>query len=175
MAIRLINEFKFKNLTWKSGHVYSFRYNAFRHDPHPTIILMYKVYGDHPNTGHRHNYIQGINFTYIPRSHRMLFGMQWQNAMIRTRGNATFSWDLLKRQFPYLRFGIRRYLLTPSYRIQDPIGIQIDDMEEAITDTWSKDFSKKVKIDMAQKYRRIQKNVKTQNKKTMFNIFGRRK
>ncbi len=174
MAIKLVNKFKFKNLTWKSGYVYTFRYNAYRNDPTPTIILMYRVHGINPNTGHMHNYIQGINFTYIPRSHRMLFGMQWQNAMERTRGNATFSWELVKRQFPYLRYGIRRYLLTPNYRIQNPIGIQINDMEDAITDTWSKDFSKKVRVDMVNKYKRIKDNTKKHNKNTISDLFGRR-
>ncbi len=166
MALKQTYRFKFKNVIWKSGYIYTFRYNSYRSDPTPTIILLQRTTGRHPNTGNQHNYITGINFTYIPRSHRRLFGLQWKNAMERTRGNVQFTWNDVKRQFPYLRFGIRRYLLNPNYRIQKPIEIPLDDMEDAIIDTWSKDYSKKVKVDMVQKFNRIKKFQKAHNKKT---------
>ncbi len=173
MALKQTYQFKFKNIFWKSGYIYKFRYNAYRHDPTPTIILLYKITGRHPNTGNQWNLIQGINFTYIPRSHRRLMSMQWVNHMESSRGNVQFTWNNVKRQFPYLRFGIRRYMLNPNYRIQEPIEVPFDDMEDAIVDTFSHDFSKKVQVDLANKFNRIQKNIKKTNKRTLGGIFGR--
>jgi len=171
MAIKVDYNFRSHGLRWKSGHIYKFRYNAYRNDPTPTIILMGRYTGTHPNTGHQWRLIQGINFTYIPRSHRRLFAMQWVNTMERTGGDVRFTWNDVKRQFPYLKFGIRRYVLKPSYRIQKPIEIPMEDMEDAIIDTWSKDFSKKIKVDMVQKFKRIQKFTNKNNKRSLFDVF----
>jgi hypothetical protein len=180
MAIKVDYKFRSHGITWKSGYLYKFRYNAYRNDPTPLVILMGRYLGRHPNTGHQWRLIQCINLNYIPRSHRKLFAMQWKNHM-EASNNVVFTWNKVKRQFPYLRFGIRRYVLKPVYRIQNLIEIPFDDMEDAIIDTWDKDFSKKVKIDMAQKFKRIQKFTKLHKKKvakglrSMFGgFFGRR-
>ncbi len=173
MALKFDYNFKSHGINWSSGYIYRFRYNAYRHDPTPTIILMSRTTGIHPNTGHQHRYISGINFTYIPRSHRRLFAMQWKNTMEMSNGNVQFTWNDVKRRYPYLRFGIRRYVLKPVYRIQEPIQVPFDDMEDAIVDTFSKDFSKKVQVDLANKFNRIQKNIKKTNKRTLGGIFGR--
>ena len=172
MAIRFIDNFKFKNLDWKSGYLYSFRYNAYRNDPEPLAILMGKYTGRHPNTGYQWNLLQMINLNYIPRSHRKIFGMQWQYEMERTNGNPLFTWKSVQRNFPYLRYGIRRYMVKPVYRIQNPIEIPLDQMEEAIISTFDKDFSKKVKLDLVKKFQRIKKNQKKQRKRTLGGLFG---
>ena len=175
MAIKVDYKFKSHGITWRSGYLYRFRYNAYRNDPEPLIILMGRYLGIHPNTGHQWRLIQAINLNYIPRSHRKLFALQWKNHMEFSNGDVVFTWDKVKRQFPYLRFGIRRYVLRPTYRIQNPIEIPFDDMDDAIIDTWSKDFSKKIKIDMAQKFQRIkkfQKLHKKKVKKSLKNMFG---
>jgi hypothetical protein len=58
-------------------------------------------------------------------------------------------------------------MLKPAYRIQNPVEIPMENMEDAIVDTWSKDFSKKVKVDMVQKFRRIQDFQKKHKKRTL--------
>lgn len=169
MALQVDLNFRMNGIQWQSGHVYTFRYNAWQHDPEPTIVLMGRYTGIHPNTGHQWRLIQGINLTYIPRSHRRLFAMIWVQEYERAQGNTIFTWQRVKRQFPFLQYGVRRYMFKPSYYIQNPREVPFEDLEQAITDTWSKDFSKKIKIDLMKKFRSIKQNVKRHNK----NPFGK--
>lgn len=169
MALTLDLNFRLNGIQWSSGHVYTFRYNAWQHDPEPTFILMYRIRGIHPNTGHQWRLIQGINLSYIPRSHRRLFAMLWVQEYERTGGNTQFTYKNVQRQYPFMKYGTRRYLTKPSYYIQRPQEVPFEQLEDAIVDTWSKDFSKKVKIDLMKKYRAVKKNVKKHRK----NPFGR--
>ena len=130
---------------------------------------MYRVSGLHPNTGHQHRYIQGINLSYVPRSHRRLFAIQWIQEYERTNGDTRFTWQIVKRRFPFLQYAVRRYMFKPAYYIQNPIEIQFENMEDAIIDTWAKDFSKKVRIDLMKKYHSVKQNVRKHN----VNPFGR--
>jgi hypothetical protein len=164
--------FRFNGLTWQSGYFYTFRYRAYQSDPIPLIILFYRITGINPSTGHQWRLIQGINMNYIPRSHRRLFLMQWQNYYETSRGNIKFTYEQMKRQYPYLRYGIRRYLTKPVYYIQKPYEIPMDKVEEAVLSTFDKDFSHKIKLELAKKYKEVSSNIKAHNRKVKKGLFG---
>jgi hypothetical protein len=145
---------KFKGVNFQTGHIYKFKYQAWENDPEPTIIYMYSVEGIHPNTGHEHRYIQALNFTYVPRSVRKQFIRLWIYDFERTK-NIKLTWERVKSRYPYLQNAIRRYFFKPSYYITDPREISFDDWEKVVVSTWSKDFSKKVKVSLVQKFRRL--------------------
>ncbi len=154
MGIKLTMKWRSHGILWKSGHFYNFRYNAFRQDPNPTIILMYKVYGIHSNTGHQHRYIQAVNLNYIPRNQRKIFVKIWQQEMDKNKGNVEFTYQSVQFRFPYMEYAIRRYMLKPIYRIQKPKEIPPENLEDMVVSTWSQDFSKKLTMDLAQKKQR---------------------
>ena len=151
MAIKIIKKWNSHGVNWKSGHFYTFRYNAFRSDPVPVIILMYKVQGIHPNTGHQHRYIQGINLNYIPRNQRKIFVKIWMKEMEKNKNNVEFTWDSVQFRFPYMEDAVRRYMTKPVYRIQNPQYIPPENVDDVVVSTWSKDFSKKLGMDLAAK------------------------
>lgn len=175
MTIKISLNFKFKGIQWKSGHVYTFKYSSWRNDPQPTAILMYKVSGNHPRTGNQHRYIQMLNFSYIPRPVRKQFAQTWAKEMERSGNNSVFTWQLVKRRFPQLKLAVRRYFYIPNYYLSDIKEIPLENMEEVIVSTWSKDFSKKLKTSLVKKYR----NVMDRRKKTggfmsvVKNLFGK--
>lgn len=137
----------------KSGYVYSFKYIPWNSDPNPTIILMYALEGINPKTGHQFRFIQGVNFTYLPRSMRRAFAKDWVSVFQRNNGNVRFTYEKLKSRYPYMDHAIRRYFYTPTYYISNLIEIPYEKLEETIISTWSKDFSKKVKVSLLQKFR----------------------
>lgn len=114
--------------------------------------MMYALEGTNPNTGHQWRFFQAINFTYIPRSSRRQFIRDWTRTFQQTR-NIRFTWELCKRRYPYIKHAIRRYFFKPTYYISQLKEIPFDDMEDAVTSTWSKDFSKKIKTAVLQKFR----------------------
>jgi len=169
MSLTIDLNFKLNGIVWQSGHVYRFRYNAWQHDPEPTLILLYRIRGYHPTTGHEWRVIQGINLSYVPRTFRKIFAATWVNEYEYTNGNTQFTWERVKRQFPYIEMGIRRYMYKPTYYIQNPEEVPYEMLEDVIIDTWAKDFSKKVKIDLMRKYNAVKKDVKKHN----LNPFGK--
>lgn len=152
MPVRRILKKKFKGVVLKSGYVYSFRYSPWTADPNPTIILMYALEGTNPNTGHQWRFLQGVNLSYLPRSMRKVFAREWVNVFQRTNGNVIFTYEIMQRRFPYMSHAIRRYFTKPNYYISDLREIPFENMEEAIVSTWSKDFSRKIKISLLQKF-----------------------
>jgi len=154
MALRRIFKKRFKGIDLKSGHIYKFRYQAWENDPEPTIIFMYTVEGIHPRTGHQHRYVQALNFTYVPRSMRKQFARAWIQEYGRT-GNVRLTWEKVKSQYPYIQNSIRRYFFKPAYYITDLVEVPFDKWESAIVSTWSKDFSKKVKATLINKFRQV--------------------
>lgn len=154
MAIKRVWKKRFKGVTVKTGHIYTFKYQAWEHDPRPVVIMMYAVDGIHPNTGHQHRYFQAINFTYIPRSIRRQFARDWSRTYRRTGGNVKFTWELVKRRYPYLKHAVRRYFFKPNYYINELMEVPWEDMEKVIVSTWSKDFSKKLRMSLLGKFRR---------------------
>lgn len=172
MALKVDYTFSHNGLKWRSGHFYSFRYAAWANDPIPLIILFYRITGINPNTGHQWRLIQGVNLNYIPRSHRRLFVNQWMFAYEQSNGDIKFTYNDMKRRYPWLRYGIRRYLTKPNRYIQNPVEIPFDNVEEAVISTYNKDFSRKLKQDLVDKYRRVKDRVEKHNKKTNRGLFG---
>ena len=155
MAIRLRGKRRSHGIVWKTGEIYTFRYQSWENDPQPTIILMYGVEGNHPRTGHQHRYYQGVNLSYIPRGDRRKFVSEWQKIHMDNNGNVEFTWDLVQNRYPYLKNAVRRYFFKPSYYIQNATHISMENAEEAVISTWSKDFSKKVRVELVRKFRSL--------------------
>ena len=157
MALRRIYKKKFKGVNVQSGHIYKFRYQAWENDPEPTIIFMYFFKGTHENTGREWRFFQAINFTYIPRADRKRFAQKWISTMSKTN-NPKFTWVICKARFPYLQNAVRRYFYDPEYYIKNMKEIPFEDIEKAIVSTYSKDFSKKVKSFLINKFRNVMRN-----------------
>lgn len=156
MAITYSLKKKINNVQFRSGHIYTFRYSHWHNDPNPTIILMGITSGYHPNTGHEHHYLSAINFTYVPRQHRKAFARIWKTEFERNNGNVEFIWPLVQARFPYLEHAVRRYWYKPRYMLTNIKHIPLENIEEVVVSTWSKDFSKKLRTDLARKYTRVQ-------------------
>ncbi len=172
MALQIDYTFNKNGIVWQSGHFYSFRYQAWQNDPKPLIILLYRIRGIHPTTGHQWRLMQGINLNYIPRSHRRIFINQWTWHYKQHNGNIRFTYEDMKRQYPYLRYGVRRYMTKPDYYVINPVEIDIDHIEEAVLSTYDKDFSRKVAQEVVNKYNRVMQRTKEQNQKTRKGLFG---
>lgn len=158
MAIRVIYNKKWKNTTLITGNIYSFKYQAWEHDPRPTICFMGWYQGTHPNTGHQWRFIQGINFFYIQRSHRKQFIKLWTDQLKdvdinKRRTKIKFTWQLVKRRFPYLEGAVRRYFYKPIYYITELNQIPFEQWEKSVVSSWAKDFSKKAKVSVFNKLR----------------------
>lgn len=162
MAQRLKPLWRYKShrVTWKSGSIYTFRYSNFQHDPQPTFLFMNAYNGIHPNTGHQHRYIQGINLSYVPRSMRKKFVKDFIRYMKNKSLTPQISRELIKRKYPYLQHAIRRYFFKPSYYITKVQEIPLDELESVVVSTWSKDFSKKVLRTLGNKLSNIMKTRK---------------
>jgi hypothetical protein len=154
MAIRRLMKKRFKGVDVKSGHIYTFKYQAWQNDPHPTVVMMYALDGTHPRTGHQWRFFQGINMTYVPRATRRQFIREWTRTLQSTR-SVKFTWEKVQRKWPYLQHAVRRYFFKPNYYIKDIKEIPFDDIEKVVVSTWSKDFSKKVKTSLISKFRRV--------------------
>jgi hypothetical protein len=154
MAVTRKFKKRFKGVTVKSGHIYTFGYQAWENDPKPVVIMMYALDGTHPNTKHQWRFFQAINFTYIPRTMRRTFAAEWTRVLERNQGDVKFTWEVVQRRYPYLKGAVRRYFFKPTYFIKDLKEIPFDMMEDVIVSTWSKDFSKKLKTSLLGKFRR---------------------
>jgi len=84
---------------------------------------------------------------------RRAFANEWKRVFERTNGNVRFTWEIVKRRYPYMRHAVRRYFIKPSYYITKLQEVPFDVMEKMIISTWSKDFSKKVRISILQKFK----------------------
>ena len=155
MGLRRVFKKRFKGVVMKTGHIYTFNYQAFENDPKPTVILMYAIEGIHARTGHQRRLFQCINFSYVPRAIRKQFARSWVREFERTNGNPKFTWETVKRKYPQLKVATRRYFFSPNYYITKLREVPIDQMENVIVSTWSKDFSKKVISSLISKYRKV--------------------
>lgn len=167
MTIRKVMKKRFKGVDVESGHIYRFKYQAWENDPQPVVIMMYALDGMHPRTGHQWRIFQAINFTYVPRSMRKQFAQAWVREYARTK-NPKLTWDKVKNQYPYIKHAVRRYFFKPTYYITDLEEIPFDQWEKAIVSTWAKDFSKKVKTSLINKFRRVLGNRRQFKKKGKF-------
>jgi hypothetical protein len=158
MTLRFHKKFRLGGVTFRSGGIYTFEYVGWQHDPKPVILFIHKVSGTHPRTGNEWRHIQAINFTYIPRAFRRLFATTWismvGNASTFKRGNMSVNWPLILQRFPYLKNATRRYFWKPPYYIHNIREVPFDEWEKEIMSTMSKDFSKKVRGALKQKYKK---------------------
>jgi len=158
MALRRIYKKRFKGVTWKSGHFYDFKYQAYENDPKPTVIFMYFFQGTHQHTGRQWRFFQAINLSYVPRAIRRRFVRDW-SAQMTKRPDVKFTWMKVKSRYPQIQNAVRRYFYDPAYYISGAKEIPMDDVETIVVSTWSKDFSRKVKNVFLSKLKRIRKNV----------------
>jgi len=167
MALRHIYRKKFKGVALRSGHFYRFKYQAWEHDPKPTVIFMASIEGIHQNSGHQWRIFQCINFTYIPRAQRKRFLKIWMKELDRS-GNIKFTWRKVISKYPYLKPAIRRYFFKPNYYIRNLEEIPFDNIEKVVVSTFSKDFSKKITTALLSKFKKaitFRKKKKTKRKK----------
>lgn len=155
---------RFKGVTLKSGHFYTFKYQAWEHDPKPTIIFMHSIEGIHPRSGHQWRIIQALNFTYIPKTMRIRFLKVWMKELEKP-GNIKFHWQKVQAKYPYLERAIRRYFFKPNYYISNLKEVPFEDIEKVVVSTFSKDFSKKITTALRAKFR----------KALSFRLFGKKK
>jgi hypothetical protein len=142
MAISQKNNAKQGMVWFKSGRIYSFQYSAFQFDPEPTVLMINAIKGVHTKTGHRHSYLQGINFTYIPRAQRSIFVKHWKSVLKRYNGNIILSWLDVKRKYPFMILALRRYILDKGY-ITGLVEVPPEDMEVVVVKTFEADYSKR--------------------------------
>jgi hypothetical protein len=157
MALSLIYETNFNGVHWKSGRLYTFSYTAYEHDPKPMIIFINRVDGIHPNTGHQHRYLQGINLNYLDRKYRKAFAGSWVEAYIASNGHIKFTWQKVEAKYPYMRAFIRRYFVRPTYYIKNIRAIPFDNMYREIESNIFKDYSTHLRIALFSRYRRLQR------------------
>jgi len=165
---------KFNNTSWRSGQIYQFNYKAWENDPRPIIVFMYAFEGTHPTTGRQWRFFQGINFTYVPRSVRKEFAEVWISEIGRGR-DPRLTYQKAKRRWPGLIHATRRYFYSPSDYIKKSREIPYDQWEDAIVSTFARDFSKKVKSSLINKFRMVLGRRKARKKQKKFNPKSLRK
>jgi len=155
MALTMSLKHKHGKVTMKSGNFYKFKYQGFKHDPEPHVLFINKISGIHPTTNHEHHYIQCINLTYVPRQDRKKFVEDWMTHLQKSK-NVEFTWKLVKRKYPYIAFAIRRYFWKPPYYISNLEYLDtIEKINKTIVGNWAKDFSKSIKMKLAQFFKRF--------------------
>lgn len=154
MALKIYKRIKFHNETFRSGHMYTFSYAAYENDPTPTILFINAIKGLHPNTGHQWRLIQGINMSYIPRKDRRRFVEIWKREVDKG-SSLDITWKKIKSQYPYIQFGIRRYMLKPTYYIKNLKYVPPDKWEKEIIRSWHKDFSSALKRKIASRLKKF--------------------
>lgn len=80
--------------------------------------------------------------------------------------NLKFTWELIQRKYPWLKIAIRRYFFQPNYYMTALEEIPIDRIEKEVISTWNKDFSKKVKTALINKFRNVLGRRRKQRRKT---------
>lgn len=159
MALRRLNRTRFKQQVFISGYFYSFKYTNYENDPYPIIIFINAIKGVNKSTGHEWNLIQGINLNYVPRRDRKKFADLWMKEMERTN-NAKLTWEKVKTRYPYIKHGIRRYLLKPSSYIHNPKTINFEDVQNAVVKSWGKDFSHTLRRKTLSKIKKLKRRKK---------------
>lgn len=138
--ITVRNTVRIGTVWFKSGHYYQFYYANYESDPVPVIILLNHISGTHPKTGKKHNFIQAINLTYIPRQFRRLFVEHWSPTLENNKGNTILTWKMVLRKFPYLQFAMRRYIVDRNF-IKYQREIKNEDIPKIVISSFSRDFS----------------------------------
>ena len=105
-----------------------------------------------------------INFTYIPRTIRKQFIKEWVIYLQKTK-NVKLTWEIIMKKYPRLKYSVRRYFFKPNYYIKDLVEVPLDKIEDVVISTWHKDFSKKIKTSLLNKFRRVMQNRNRAKKK----------
>ena len=142
-----------------------FNYQAYENDPQPLIFFINAIKGIHPNTGHQWRLIQGININYIPRKDRKKFVKLWRDTMATSK-SVKFTWLKVKSQFPYIKFGIRRYMLKPNYYMKNLQKIEVKDWDKVVVKHILKDFSGQIKRKIASKMKSFFTRSKKKKRRT---------
>jgi hypothetical protein len=130
-----------EGMVWfRSGHFYNFHYTKYANDPIPTVVMLNWVHGTHPNTGHKHNYVQCINLSYIPRNYRKKFVEMWLPTLKRNKGNVKLTWSMVISKWPFMRMSIRRYILKNNF-IKYAREIPPENVIKEVVSTWTRDYS----------------------------------
>ena len=168
---------KLKGVSLKSGHFYTFKYQAWEHDPKPTIIFMHSIEGFNLKANgkiHQWRIIQALNFTYIPKAARIRFLKIWLDELEKP-GNIKFHWQKVLSKYPYLKRGIRRYFFKPDYYIKNLKEVPFDKIEKVVISSFSRDFSKKITIALRSKFKKAMKFRLSLKKKKKKKINKRKK
>lgn len=154
MALKIYKKIKHNNVRWIEGYCYEFRYTAYENDFQPLCFFINAIKGIHSNSGHQWRLIQCININYIPRRDRKRFVKRWQEELEKGK-NVEFTWQRIKSEFPYIKYGIRRYLLKPNYYIRNIRYIPPENIDEEVVKTWHKDFSKTIERKIASRLKKM--------------------
>lgn len=131
-----------EGMVWfRSGHFYNFHYTQYANDPIPTVVMLNWVHGSHPNTGHKHNYIQCINLSYIPRNYRKKFVDAWLPTLTLYKGDTRLTWKKIVSRWPFMQMAIRRYIIKKNY-IKYAKEIPPNNVNDFVISTWLRDYSK---------------------------------
>lgn len=156
MSIKISYTHKHSGVMMKSGEFYTFHYQPYANDPNPNIIFINYISGIHPKSSHQWRLIQAINLSYIPRKDRKKFVEDWEKNKKKSKGNLKFTWDLVKRKYPYLKFSIRRYQTKPNYYISKVEALDTDKKIAAgLKFNWAKDFSNIIRRKIASKLKKF--------------------
>lgn len=155
MTLTIHKKIRHNNVTFKEGHAYEFSYQAYQNDPSPIIFFINAIKGTHPSTNHQWRLMQGINISYISRKDRKRFVKKWRDEMNKSKGDVNFTWNRVKREFPYLKLYIRRYMLKPNYYIRNIKYIPPEQWDKAVVKSWTKDFSSVIKRNVAARLKRL--------------------
>ena len=137
----------------RTGHIYSFRYARFQHDPEPVCIVLYALKGIHPTSGNRWNLLECCNLNYVPRNFRKQFAKIWIPLLEYYKGNIVFTWEMVKKRYPFMEIACRRYLLEGGH-ITELVEIPPEDIEKVVVSTWMKDYSKQVMFDLIARFKK---------------------
>jgi hypothetical protein len=155
MTLRRLYKVKYDRTNWVSGHIYTFKYRPWENDPEPVVVFLNAITGTHPKTGNQWKLFQCINFTYIPKSKRRQFAQSWVKEFDRLNGNTRLTFQKVKRRYPDLTVATRRYIYKTAGYITKSKELPFEEWEKAVVSTFSKDFSKKVKVNLINKFRQV--------------------
>jgi hypothetical protein len=143
------------------------------------MLFLYAFKGTHPKTGRQWRFLQGINLSYLPRNIRKTFITEWAQVLRRTNGNVKMTWSIVKQRYGWMSFATRRYFYTPSYYISDLKELPLDNIEAIVTGTWAKDYSKKLKTALKQRFsaawrQRSKTKKKAKESGRQYGVFGKK-
>lgn len=159
MSLHTSTKKRHGQIMFEAGKFYKFNYRGYNNDPTPVVIFINAIEGINENTGHQWRLIQAINLSYVPRKDRIRFVNDWQLYSEKAH-DIKFTWRLIERKYPYIKFAIRRYFLKPLYYINDLKLLDTQEkIQKEVIGSMAKDFSKKIKIALLKKVKKEYRNL----------------